>query len=102
MNGSDVDREAREGTLLFWSCLDVIYEQFMEPEHRTRLVFWLTWILLQCLRKSILDIALVWLPATWRDTKASGIVFFVKGLMVSKWLLLLDGKTCEFMLTLTH
>lgn len=56
----------------------------MEPEHRIRFVFWFTGVLVQFLRESSLDVASVWLPATWRYTKASGMVFIVKGVMVSK------------------
>ena len=62
----------------------MIYQQFVEPEHRTRFVFWFTGVLVQCLRKSSVDIASVWLPAAWRYSKASGMVFIVKGVMVSK------------------
>lgn len=77
-------REARRATLLFRRCLDVIYGQFVEPKHRARFVAWFTGVLLQYLRKSSLGIASVLLPATWRYAKASGVVFIVKGVMVSK------------------
>lgn len=56
----------------------------MEPKHRARFVAWFTGVLLQYLRKSSLGIASVLLPATWRYAKASGVVFIVKGVMVSK------------------
>lgn len=70
--------------MLFGCRLDVVHGQFVEPQHRARFVFWFIAVLVQCLRKSAVNIASVWLRATWKYTKASGMVFTVKGLMMSK------------------
>lgn len=70
----------------------------MEPEHQDQACVLVNVDSVPVSEKICFRHSLVWLPATWRATKPSGMVIFCKRAYGK----LLDGNTYEFMSALTH